>query len=205
MGRTAAVRSQADGKTRLVSTDSAGFPPLSGPRNEGLGTLGQQWHKREPVPSPRDMAVERRSGALSGCPETRRNRRHLIFETGELGGGHDVGDFCPARGSQPGAQAGRHALEKGKKMWVIALGCCKSTTYRPARSISELMKVLLFILIVLLILFIIVIFILIFLLSIGLHISRPLPGASTRRIGGLFPPCKGLLPISPYEYGTFWH
>jgi hypothetical protein len=39
------------------------------------------------------------------------NQRRAILEACDASGGHDVGDFSPARGSQPGAQAGRHALD----------------------------------------------------------------------------------------------
>ena len=48
-------------------------------------------------------------------PDDRKNdvdSRQAIVAVRELGGGHhDDGASCPAHGSQPGAQAGRHALE----------------------------------------------------------------------------------------------
>ena len=41
--------------------------------------------------------------------------------------------FGPARGSQPGAQAGRHALE-GQEMWVLTLSL---SVNRPQRSAQK--------------------------------------------------------------------
>jgi hypothetical protein len=59
-------------------------------------------------------------------------RRDAIVKTQEAGGGHYVGNFCPARGSQPGAQAGRHALE-GQEIREVT-SCTIGPIDRPPRA-----------------------------------------------------------------------
>jgi hypothetical protein len=70
-----------------------------------------------------------------------------------------LGDFCPARGSQPGAQAGRHALNG---LEDVGSGSCEEHEFLINALTIRGYVILLLFLIVLLILFIIVIFILIF-------------------------------------------
>jgi hypothetical protein len=104
--------------------------------------------------------------------------------------------FGPARGSQPGAQAGRHAL-KGQRN--VSNSCCKSTTsenptLNPHRAHNPLLNRN---------------------PNLNLYLFLRFPLDMVPRVVGtlglirrdvkLCPSCKGLLPISPYEYGTIWH
>jgi hypothetical protein len=52
--------------------------------------------------------------AASSCHRKRLgvNEVDVLVATHEAFGGHDAETCCPARGSQPGAQTGRHALER---------------------------------------------------------------------------------------------
>jgi hypothetical protein len=99
-------------ETRLTPKLAGLCDPCERPCEDIIRSSHQRGTNWRLVPRCQDAL---RAAARTASPCHRKglgvNEVDVLVATHEAIGGHDAETCCPARGSQPGAQAGRHALE----------------------------------------------------------------------------------------------